>query len=33
MNVRGNHDPDAALWLNEVMRLYFEDDPRVHVFR
>ena len=32
VNVRGNHDPDAALWLNEVMRLYFEDDPRVHVF-
>ena len=20
INVRGNHDPDAALWLNEVMR-------------
>jgi DNA-binding CsgD family transcriptional regulator len=32
VNVRGNHDPDAALWLNEVMRLYFEDDPRVRVF-
>lgn len=32
INVRGNHDPDAALWLNEVMRMYFEDDPRVHVF-
>jgi len=32
VNVRGNHDPDAALWLNEVMRLYFEDDPRVKVF-
>ncbi len=32
VNVRGNHDPDAALWLNEVMRLYFEDDRRVHVF-
>jgi hypothetical protein len=32
VNVRGNHDPDAALWLNEVMRLYFEDDPRVNVF-
>ena len=32
VNVRGNHDPDAALWLNEVMRLYFEDDPRVTVF-
>ena len=32
VNVRGNHDPDAALWLNEVMRLYFEEDPRVRVF-
>jgi len=32
VNVRGNHDPDAALWLNEVMRLYFENDPRVKVF-
>jgi hypothetical protein len=32
VNVRGNHDPDAALWLNEVMRLYFEEDPRVNVF-
>ena len=32
LNVRGNHDPDAALWLNEVMRLYFEDNPRVKVF-
>ena len=32
VNVRGNHDPDAALWLNEVMRLYFEEDPRIKVF-
>lgn len=32
VNVRGNHDPDAALWLNEVMRLYFESDFRVTVF-
>ncbi len=32
INVRGNHDPDASLWLNEVMRLYFESDPRVRVF-
>ena len=29
LNVRGNHDPDAALWLNEAMKMYFEDDPRV----
>jgi hypothetical protein len=32
INVRGNHDPDASLWLNEVMRLFFESDPRVQVF-
>ena len=29
MNVRGNHDPDAALWLNEALKMYFQDDPRV----
>ena len=32
INVRGNHDPDASLWLNEMMRLYFSDEPRVKVF-
>ena len=32
INVRGNHDPDASLWLNEMMRLYFASDPRVKVF-
>lgn len=32
INVRGNHDPDASLWLNEMMRLYFSDEPRVIVF-
>lgn len=32
INVRGNHDPDASLWLNEMMRLYFHDEPRVKVF-
>jgi predicted phosphodiesterase len=32
INVRGNHDPDASLWLNEMMRLYFSDEPRVVVF-
>ena len=29
LNVRGNHDPDAALWLNEALKMYFGDDPRV----
>jgi predicted phosphodiesterase len=32
INVRGNHDPDASLWLNEMMRLYFHDESRVKVF-
>ena len=32
INVRGNHDPDASLWLNEMMRLYFASEPRVKVF-
>jgi predicted phosphodiesterase len=32
INVRGNHDPDASLWLNEMMRLYFHNEPRVKVF-
>lgn len=32
INVRGNHDPDASLWLNEMMRLYFAHEPRVKVF-
>jgi len=29
LNVRGNHDSDPALWLNEAMKMYFENDPRV----
>ncbi len=32
INVRGNHDPDAALWLNEMVKLYYESEPRVKVF-
>ena len=32
INVRGNHDPDAALWLNEMVKMYYEDEPRVRVF-
>ena len=32
INVRGNHDPDAALWLNEMVKLYYENEPRVRVF-
>jgi predicted phosphodiesterase len=32
INVRGNHDPDAALWLNEMVKMYYENEPRVKVF-
>jgi UDP-2,3-diacylglucosamine pyrophosphatase LpxH len=31
VNVRGNHDPDSSLWLNEAMNLYFENEPRVEI--
>jgi len=31
INVRGNHDPDASLWLNEMIKLYYENEPRVTV--
>jgi predicted phosphodiesterase len=32
VNVRGNHDPDAALWLNEMVKLYYEKETRVKVY-
>lgn len=31
INARGNHDPDASLWLNEVCRAYFHDEPRITI--
>ena len=31
LNVRGNHDSDPALWLNEAMKMYFENEPRVTI--
>lgn len=31
INARGNHDPDASLWLNEMLRMYYADEPRVTV--
>lgn len=31
LNARGNHDPDAALWLNNVIEAFFHDEPRVKV--
>lgn len=30
-NVGGNHDPEAARWLNIAERVYFRDNPRVDV--
>ena len=32
INVRGNHDPDASLWLNEMVKMYYQSEPRVKVF-
>lgn len=32
INARGNHDPDAALFLNTAIQMYFENDKRVTVF-
>ena len=32
INARGNHDPDASLWLNEMLRMYYDKDKRVKVF-
>jgi hypothetical protein len=29
INVRGNHDPDAALWLNAMIKMYYENEKRV----
>jgi len=31
INVRGNHDPDASLWINEMLTMYYENEPRVKV--
>lgn len=31
VNARGNHDPDAALFLNTAIQMYFENDKRVEV--
>ena len=32
INARGNHDPDASLWLNEMLRMYYDKEKRVKVF-
>jgi hypothetical protein len=31
VNARGNHDPDASLFLNTAIQMYFENDKRVQV--
>jgi len=31
INARGNHDPDAALWINEMLRMYYLDEKRITV--
>lgn len=31
VNARGNHDPDAAMWINKILRAYYHDEPRVTV--
>jgi len=31
INARGNHDPDAALWLNRLIAAYYRREPRVEV--
>lgn len=32
INQRGNHDPDAALWLNKLIEAYYEKEDRVLIF-
>jgi hypothetical protein len=31
INARGNHDPDAAIWLNKVLEAYYHREPRVRI--
>lgn len=33
VNARGNHDPDAAVWLNKIIVAYYSKEPRVKVFQ
>lgn len=32
INARGNHDPDAAIWLNKIIAAYYEREKRLTVF-
>lgn len=31
VNARGNHDPDASVWINKVLEAYYRNEPRVKV--
>ena len=31
VNAKGNHDPHAAVWINEILWAYYENEPRVKV--
>lgn len=31
INARGNHDQDAALWLNEMLKELYAQEPRLHI--
>jgi hypothetical protein len=31
INARGNHDPDAAIWLNQVIKAFYHKEKRVKV--
>jgi len=31
VNARGNHDPDAAIFINKLLYWYYRDEPRVEV--
>lgn len=32
INQRGNHDPDGGMWFNKMMKIAYENEPRVTVF-
>ena len=32
INQRGNHDPDGGMWFNKMIKIAYENEPRVKVF-
>ncbi len=32
INQRGNHDPDGGMWFNKMMKLAYENEPRIRIF-